>query len=145
MPVIAPCAPKAEPTTCFKIREVLGVSMCTKKLTEYVSRCGWARSDEEISYQLRGKFGKSRDEDVDDMISDTRHAFATAVRPEVEVYSTAGAYSNERLSASQRTVLLLVRGARARNVVPNSIFWTAYQSTHFYPHPHFHTHTPCSP
>ena len=46
--------------------------MCTKKLTEYVSRCGWARSDEEISYQLRGKFGKSRDEDVDDMVPGTQ-------------------------------------------------------------------------
>ena len=72
LPVVAPCAPEAEPTTCFKIREVLGVSMCTKKLTEYVSRCGWARSDEEISYQLRGKFGKSRDEDVDDMVPGTQ-------------------------------------------------------------------------
>ena len=26
------CAPEAEPTTCFKIREVLGVSMCTEKI-----------------------------------------------------------------------------------------------------------------
>ena len=66
------CAPEAEPTTCFKIREVLGVSMCTKKLTEYVSRCGWVRSDEEISYQLRGKLGKSRDEDVDDIVPGTQ-------------------------------------------------------------------------
>ena len=54
----APCAPEAEPTTCFKIKEELGVSMCTEKMT-----------DEEICYyQLRGKFGKSRDEDVDDMV-----------------------------------------------------------------------------
>ena len=36
-----------------------------------MSRCGRARSDEEISYQLRGKFGKSRDEDVDDMVPGT--------------------------------------------------------------------------
>jgi len=34
LPVVAPCAPEAEPTTCFKIREVLGVSMCTEKLTD---------------------------------------------------------------------------------------------------------------
>ena len=66
MPVIAPCAPKADPTTCFKIREVLGMSMCTDKMTDGENRRGRARSDEEISYQLRGKFGKSRDEDVDD-------------------------------------------------------------------------------
>ena len=62
MPVIAPCAPKAEPTTCFKIREVLGMSMCTEKMTDGENRRGRARSDEEISYQLRGKFGKSRDD-----------------------------------------------------------------------------------
>ena len=64
-----PCAPEAEPTACFKIREVLGVSMCTEKMINKESRCGRARSDEEICYyQLRGKFGKSRDEDVDDMV-----------------------------------------------------------------------------
>jgi len=53
LPVIAPCAPKAEPTTCFKIREVLGMSMCTEKMTDGENRRGRARSDEEISYQLR--------------------------------------------------------------------------------------------
>ena len=69
----APCAPEAEPTTCFKIKEVLGVSMCTEKMTDQESRCGRARSDEEICYyQLRGKFGKSRDEDVDDMVPGTQ-------------------------------------------------------------------------
>ena len=66
------CAPEAEPTTCFKIREVLGVSMCTEKMTDEESRCGRARSDEEICHQLRGKFGKSSDEDVDDMVPGTR-------------------------------------------------------------------------
>ena len=68
LPVVAPCAPKAEPTTCFKIKEVLGVGICTEKMTDEESRCGRAHSDEEICYQLRGKFGKSRDEDVDDMV-----------------------------------------------------------------------------
>ena len=72
LPVVAPCAPKAEPTTCFKIKEVLGVSMCMEKMTDEESRCGRARSDEEICYQLRGKFGKSSDEDVDDMVPGTR-------------------------------------------------------------------------
>ena len=42
------------------------MSMCTEKMTDQESRCGRARSDEEICYQLRGKFGKSRDEDVDE-------------------------------------------------------------------------------
>ena len=59
-------APQAEPTTCFKIKEVLGVSMCTEKLIDEESRCGRAHSDEEVCYQLRGKFGKSRD--VDHMV-----------------------------------------------------------------------------
>ena len=66
LPVVAPCAPKAEPTTCFKIKEVLGVGICTEKMTDEESRCGRAHSDEEICYQLRGKFGKSRDEDVEE-------------------------------------------------------------------------------
>ena len=66
MPVVAPCAPEAEPTTCFKITDVLGVSMCTEKLIDEESRCGRAHSDEEVCYQLRGKFGKSRD--VDHMV-----------------------------------------------------------------------------
>ena len=65
----APCAPEAAPTTCFKIKEVLGVGMCTEKMINKESRCGRVHSDEEICYyQLRGKFGKSRDEDVDDMV-----------------------------------------------------------------------------
>ena len=72
MPVVAPCAPEAEPTTCFKIREVLAVFMCTEKMTDEESRCGRARSDEEVYYELRGKFGKSRDEDVDDMAPGTQ-------------------------------------------------------------------------
>ena len=43
------------------------MSMCTEKMTDGENRRGRARSDEEISYyQLRGKFGKSRDEDVDE-------------------------------------------------------------------------------
>ena len=72
LPVVEPCAPKAEPTTCFKIKEVLGVSMCTEKMTNEESRCAQARSDEEICYELRGKFGKSSDEDVDDMAPGTQ-------------------------------------------------------------------------
>ena len=72
LPVIAPCEPKAELTTCFNIREVLGVSMCTEKMTDGENHCGRARSDEEISYQLRGKLGKSRDEDVDDIVPGTQ-------------------------------------------------------------------------
>ena len=42
------------------------MSICTEKMTDEESRCGRAHSDEEICYQLRGKFGKSRDEDVDE-------------------------------------------------------------------------------
>jgi len=46
----ASCAPEAEPTTCFKIKEVLGVSMCTEKMINKESRCGRVHSDEEICY-----------------------------------------------------------------------------------------------
>ena len=34
--------------------------MCTEKMTDEESRCGRAR-DEEVYYELRGKFGKSRE------------------------------------------------------------------------------------
>ena len=36
------------------------MSMCTEKMTDEESRCGRAR-DEEVYYELRGKFGKSRE------------------------------------------------------------------------------------
>jgi len=72
LPVVVPDAPKVEATLCFKIKEVLGVSLCMEKMQEEESRCGRARSDEEICYQLRGKFGKSRHEDIDDMVPATR-------------------------------------------------------------------------
>ena len=49
------------------------MSMCTEKMINKESRCGRVHSDEEICYyQLRGKFGKSRHEDVDDMVPATR-------------------------------------------------------------------------
>jgi len=64
--------PHAAPTTCFKIKEVLGVSFCMERMQKEESRCGRERSDEELCYQLRGKFGKSRHEDVDDMVPATR-------------------------------------------------------------------------
>ena len=64
-------AEAGETTTCFKVKEVLGISM-HMKLSAEERRRGAERSDEEIHYQLRGKFGQNKDEDLDDMIPDTR-------------------------------------------------------------------------
>ena len=60
----------SDPTECFKIKEVLGVSMWKMSKTE--KRLGCDYGDEDCRYQVRGKFGGSKDEDMDDMISDTR-------------------------------------------------------------------------
>ena len=61
----------ADPTSCFKIKEVLGVSMCLK-MTKKEKRLGRAADEADIYYHLRGKFGGDADEDEDDMVSDTR-------------------------------------------------------------------------
>ena len=60
------------PRYCFKIKEVVGVSMCSNRLTSKERRVGRARADEDWSYQVRGKFGDDSDEDSDDMVPDTR-------------------------------------------------------------------------
>ena len=70
--VAAPSAPQAEATSCFVIKKVIGVSMCLETLDNTERRCGRMTHDDEICYQVRGKFGKSMDEDQDDMEPDTR-------------------------------------------------------------------------
>jgi len=71
-PVAAPNAPHAEVTSCFVVKEVIGVSMCLEKICDQEQRCGRKIHDDEICYQVRGKFGQSIDEDQDDMEPDTR-------------------------------------------------------------------------
>ena len=61
----------SDPTSCFRIKEVLGVSMCLK-LSKTEKRLGYEYGDEDYCYQVRGKYGGSKDEDPDDMVSDTR-------------------------------------------------------------------------
>ena len=60
------------PRFCFKIKEVVGVSTCSDRLTSKERRIGRAREDEDWSYKVRGKFGDDSDEDSDDMVPDTR-------------------------------------------------------------------------
>ena len=60
-----------DPTSCFKVKEVLGMSMCLK-MTTTEKRLGCDYGDEDCYYHIRGKFGGSSSEDPDDMISDTR-------------------------------------------------------------------------
>ena len=71
-PVAAPNAPHAEVTSCFVVKEVIGVSMCLEKICDQEQRCGRKIHDDEICYQVRGKFAKSKDEPDDDMLPDTR-------------------------------------------------------------------------
>ena len=60
-----------DPTECFRIKEVLGVSMCLK-MSKADKRLGCDYNPSDCYYHVRGKYGGSRNEDVDDMISDTR-------------------------------------------------------------------------
>ena len=57
--------------TCFRVKEVLGLSMCLK-MSATEKRIGCDYDDDDMYYQVRGKYGGSKDEDPDDMISDTR-------------------------------------------------------------------------
>ena len=59
-------------TSCFVVKEVIGVSMCLETLNNTERRCGRMTHGDEICYQVRGKFGKSMAEDQDDMEPDTR-------------------------------------------------------------------------
>ena len=61
----------SDPTSCFRIKEVLGVSMCLK-LSKTEKRLGYEYGAEDFCYQVRGKYGGSKHEDPDDMVSDTR-------------------------------------------------------------------------
>ena len=61
-----------ETTLCFKVKEVIGVSLCMEQMSAAERRVGRERADEEIRCQVRGKFGSDADEDTDDMLPDTR-------------------------------------------------------------------------
>ena len=63
---------QAETTQCFKVKEVIGVSLCMEQMSAAERRVGRERADEEIRCQVRGKFGSDADEDTDDMLPDTR-------------------------------------------------------------------------
>ena len=60
------------PRYCFNIKEVVGVDICSNRLTSKERRVGRARADEDWAYKVRGKFGDDSDEDSDDMVPDTR-------------------------------------------------------------------------
>ena len=50
-------ATQAETTQCFKVKEVIGVSLCMEQMSAAERRVGRERADEEIRCQVRGKFG----------------------------------------------------------------------------------------
>ena len=56
---------------CFTIKRVLGVSTCLQMDADE-RRVGREAEDDDIYIQLRGGFGKSADEDKDDLVPDTR-------------------------------------------------------------------------
>ena len=72
MEASGPAQSTAGPRFCFQIKDVVGVSMCKDRLTSKERRVGRDREDEDIQYQVRGKFGDDSDEDLEDMVPDTR-------------------------------------------------------------------------
>lgn len=64
---LAPPA-KAARTSCFKIREVLGVDMCVAASPRQ-QRAGRKADDDNIAYKVRGGFGEDKD---DELIPETR-------------------------------------------------------------------------
>ena len=62
----------SSPRWCFKIKEVVGVTLCSERLTGKEKRLGKEKEDEDIGYLVRGKFGDDSDEDSDDMVPDTK-------------------------------------------------------------------------
>ena len=71
---------QAETTQCFKVKAVIGVSLCMEQMSAAERRVGRERADEEIRCQVRGKFGSDADEDTDDMLPDTRWFTSPHVR-----------------------------------------------------------------
>ena len=61
-------APKAARTSCFKIRDVVGVDLCVEASARQ-RRVGRALDEHNISYKVRGGFGEDKD---DEMLPDTR-------------------------------------------------------------------------
>ena len=61
----------AAPTTCFKVKEVLGMSVCLQ-LDPDERRVGRHADDDDYQLQVRGGFGKHEGEDDMDLIPDTR-------------------------------------------------------------------------
>ena len=61
-------APKAARTSCFIIRDVVGVDLCVEA-NERQRRVGRALDEDNISYKVRGGFGEDKD---DEMLPDTR-------------------------------------------------------------------------
>ena len=64
---LAPPA-KAARTSCFKIREVLGIDMCVAASPRQ-QRAGRKADDDNISYKVRGGFGEDKD---DELVPETR-------------------------------------------------------------------------
>ena len=68
---VAAPALRAATTSCFKVKELLGISVCLE-LDADERRVGREADDDDIALQIRGGFGKGAHEDESDLIPDTR-------------------------------------------------------------------------
>ena len=57
-------APKAQRTSCFKIRDVVGVDYCVAASPRQM-RAGRTIDEDNISYKIRGGFGEDKDDELE--------------------------------------------------------------------------------
>ena len=57
-------APKAARTSCFKIRDVVGVDLCVAASPRQM-RAGRTIDEDNISYKIRGGFGEDKDDELE--------------------------------------------------------------------------------
>ena len=85
------------------------MSVCLEKMNETERRCGRKSSDDEICYQVRGKFAKSKDEPDDDMLPDTRWVKLASL-----VDNNLDEEACELLDTFARNLLKVAKAARKR-------------------------------
>ena len=99
---------RAVATSCFKVKELLGISVCLE-LDADERRVGREADDDDIALQVRGGFGKGAHEDESDLIPDTRWVqWSELIDNEVDDDAL------EKLEKLAKTLPKLLKAARKR-------------------------------
>ena len=105
---VAAPAVRSVATSCFKVKELLGISVCLE-LDADERRVGREADDDDIGLQVRGGFGKGAHEDESDLIPDTRWVqWSELIDNEVDDDAL------EKLEKLAKTLPKLLKAARKR-------------------------------